>query len=104
MKPQTLLALIALTMMTAQAAQADHPKPQQKSASAPVATLSRYDKRHLLRDAFTVVRTVQKIPEQVQKQLFHGGKDSLNGMVDPGHEYQATDVIGPKVLPYRRLI
>lgn len=104
MKPQMVLALVALTIMAAQAVHAGRRNPRLKPASAPITTLSEHDKRHLFRDAFTVVRTVQGIPEQVQRQLFHGDKDSLNGMVDPGQEYQATDVFGPKVLPYRRLI
>ena len=104
MKQRTVLNLVVLVLISATAAHAGHSKPQPKSTPAPIATLSKHDKRHLLRDAFTPVRTVQEIPEQVQKQLFHGGKDSLNGMVDPGQEYQATDVFGPKILPYRRLI
>jgi len=101
MTRRLVLALIGLAFMSGPAAHAGHSKPQPKPA--PIAILSKHDKRHLLRDAFAVVRTVQQIPEPVQKQLFHGGKDSLNGMVDPGREYLATDVI-EKILPYRRLI
>jgi hypothetical protein len=101
MKQRTVLALVGLAFLSGSAAHAGHPKPQLKSA--PIATLSRQDKRHLLHDTFAVVRTVWEIPKPVQKQLFHDGKDGLNGMVDPGQEYQATDVID-KILPYRRLI
>lgn len=101
-KQCTVFAVVVLALIVDTTAYARHPKPQ--PTVAPITTLSMHDKRHLLRDNFSVVRTVQQIPEPVQKQLFHGSKDGLNGMVNPGQEYQATDIIPPKPLPYRRLI
>ncbi len=106
MRQQTVLVLIASATMTAQVA---HAKPQPKPVATPAAiparhTLSEQDKQHLLHDDFAIVKTVREIPEPVRKQLIPDGKDVLNGMVDPGQAYQTTDVLGPKLRPFRRLI
>lgn len=102
MKSQTLFAIIALTMMTAQAAQAGHPKP--KPTPAPVITMPEQDKQHLLHDTFVVVKTVREIPDAVRKQIVPDGKDVLNGMANPGRAYETSDMVGFKPLPFRRLI
>lgn len=104
MKPRTIIDLIALMMMVSQAAHAGHPKPQPKPASAPAITMPEQDKQHLLHDTFAVVKSVREIPEPVRRQIIPDGKDVLDGMVDPGQSYQTTDVLGPKLLPFRRLI
>ena len=104
MKSHAVLALTVLMMMVAQAAHAGHPKPQPKPAPAPVITMPEQDKQHLLHDTFVVVKTVREIPEAVRKQIIPDGKDVLNGMADPGQNYQTTDVLGRKLMPFRRLI
>ena len=102
MKPQTFLALIALAMMTTQAAQAGHSKP--KPTLAPVITMPEQDKQHLLQDTFVVVKTMREIPEGVRKQVIPNGKDVRSGMADPGQAYETSDMVGPKPLPFQRLI
>ena len=104
MKQRTALALIALMIMTAQPTHAKHLKPHPKPAPASTITLSEQDKQHLLRDAFTVVKTVREVPEPVRKHLLGKSKDLLDGMADFGQPFQTTDVVGPKPLPFHRLI
>lgn len=103
-KQRNVLALVGLALITGTAAYAGHPKPQPKSAPTPVIVLSEQDKQHLLQDIFTVVKNVRETPEPVRKQLIPDGKEVLSGMADPGQAFQTTDVVGPKPLPFRRLI
>ena len=91
---------IAVTSTAALRAKQDTAKPKETSTSAPA--LSSLDKQHIIQDKFVIVKTLQAIPEPVQDRLL--GKKSLYGMADAGQPYQTSDIVGPKPLPFRRLI
>lgn len=77
-----------------------HVKPDsQIDAATP---LSAADKKHLLEDNFIVVKTVAAIPLVVQKKIL--GTGVRDGMADAGQPYEPSDMVGPKPLPFRRLI
>ena len=104
MKQRVVFVLVSLALISGPTAHARHSKGQPKPTPAPIVTLSEQDKQHLLQDTFTVVKTVREIPEPVLKQLVPDGKNVLNGMAEPNQPFQITDVLGPKPLPFRRLI
>ena len=104
MKQLLSFFLASLALLSAPVAHAKHFKPYPKPAPAFTITLSEQDKLHLLRDAFTVVKTVWEVPEPVHKQLLGKSKDLLDGMADFGQPFQTTDMVGPKPLPFRRLV
>lgn len=92
-KPSVLFALAAFALLLPAAARA-----------LPVSgRLSTADKAHVLRDTFTVVKTVKQMPAPVQKALGLPAKDPLGGMTDPGKRFEVTDVVTGK-LPFRRLV
>lgn len=95
-----LLAGLALMGTVSTQARQDHVKPEDLLTSG--TPLSAADKKHLLEDNFVVVKTVAAIPQLVQEKVL--GIDARGGMVAAGQPYQATDVIGSKPLPFRRLI
>ena len=75
---------------------------QAKHSQSTGTPLSAADKKHLLEDNLVLVKTVAAIPPPVQEKML--GIDARGGMADPSQPYQATDVLGPKPLPFRRLI
>ena len=64
--------------------------------------LSVVDKKHLLEDKFVVAKTVAAMPLPVQKKIL--GTDTRSGMADAGQPYEISDMVGPKPLPFRRLV
>lgn len=60
------------------------------------------DKQHVLQDNFILVKTVQALPKAVQHELL--GADIRSGMADAGQPFEISDMVGPKPLPFRRLI
>ena len=95
-----LFAGVALVGTYSAQAKQDHSMPKNQSDGG--TPLSAEDKKHLLEDNFVLVKTVAAIPAVVQKKILgNGGRES---MADAGQPYQVTDVLGPKPLPFRRLI
>ena len=98
------LTLATLTLLLPIAAHAKHPKAPPQPTISSDQTLTPEDREHLLNDTFTVVKAVREIPTPVQDILFRYGAMALDGMADPGKQWQAGDIVGVKPLPFRRLI
>lgn len=64
--------------------------------------LSAADEKHLLEDNFVLTTKVAAIPLPVQKKML--GTGVRDGMADFGQPYEPSDMVGPKPLPFRRLI
>ena len=75
---------------------------KQKNAQDQGMPLSQIDKQHVLQDNFVLVKAVQALPKAVQHGLL--GADIRSGMADAGHPFEISDMVGPKPLPFRRLI
>ncbi len=75
---------------------------KQKDAQSQGTPLSQIDKQHVLQDNFVLVKTVQALPKAVQHGLL--GADIRSGMADAGQPFEISDMVGPKPLPFRRLI
>ena len=101
---QAISASVSLVLLSSVIVHAKHRNEQTKAAPAVVTSLSAEDKCHLLQDTFSLLGTVREIPEPVQRLLLPDRKQPLNGMADPGREYQESDLIGPSPLPFRRLV
>lgn len=102
------LTLATLTLSLPAPAHARHPKaPPQPTISSGQA-LTPEDRDHLLNDTYTIAKTVREIPQPVQDVLLKPSASPLDrrldGMADPGQEWQESDVLGSKPLPIRRLI
>lgn len=100
--PFTLVALVLLCLTATQA----------KSQKAPAARsplfhaarpLPAEDKKHLLNDTFTVVKTVREMPDLVREKLISNSSDPLNGMADAGQAFEVGCVVSGK-LPSRQLV
>lgn len=98
------IALAALTLFLSAPAHAKHPKASPQPTISSNQPLTPEDREHLLNDTFTVVKTVREISQPVQDLLLKYAADPLDGMADPGKEWQESDMLGPKPLPSRRLI
>ena len=101
-RSHVLLALAAFALVNVGGARAkgqQTPPPTFHTA----APLSADDKKHLLNDTFTVVKTVREMPISVKKLLIPDTKTIASGMADAGQEFRATDVV-IKELPRRRLV
>jgi hypothetical protein len=59
---------------------------------------------HIASETFTPLTTVAALPEGLKSELTRLFKDTSLQLADPGAPYQASDVIGPELLPFRRLI
>ncbi len=103
-KTHFTIALAALTLFLSTPVHAKHPKEVLKPSLPVTAPLALEDRQHLLNDSFTVVKTVHEIPAPVYALLFQHVSNDLDGMADPGEKWQEGDVVGPKMLPFRRLI
>ena len=95
--------LFVLTLFLPAPAHAKQPQQAQTPSLTAVTPLKPEDRAHLLQDTFTVVKRIADIPAPVRKQLIPDAK-AVDGMANPGDSYQTTDVVGPKLLPFRRLI
>ena len=60
--------------------------------------------RVLATEHFTLSRSVSKIPEAVSKSLAALLHSPSLTMAEPDQPFQATDVVGSKPLPWRRLV
>lgn len=95
-----LLSGLALTGTVSAQAKQDRVQPKnQVDGGTP---LSVSDKKHLLEDNFAVVKTVAAVPLLVQKEILGDGE--RDGMADAGQPFERTDMLGPKPLPFQRLI
>ena len=101
-RPPLLLALSVLALLSAAGARAEDRKPPLPPFRT-IALLPADDKKHLLNDNFTIVKTVREMPAPIQHLLIPDTKTRANGMADAGQGFQATDVVHGK-LPYRRLV
>ncbi len=95
-----LFAGFALMDTVPTQARQDQIKPEDQLASG--TTLSAADKKHLLEDSFVLVKRVSAIPPLVQKKIL--GSGVRDGMADAGQPYEPSDMVGPKPLPFRRLV
>jgi hypothetical protein len=59
---------------------------------------------HISSETFTPLSTVAALPKGLKDELARRFKEKSLQLADPGAPYQATDVIGPELLPFRRLI
>jgi|HubBroStandDraft_6_1064221.scaffolds.fasta_scaffold77600_2 hypothetical protein len=67
-------------------------------------TFSPTQKAHVLDGDFLVVKKVDRLPEDLKSAFCRlAGMDNFE-MADPGEEYQVTDVIVEKGLPFQRLL
>ena len=96
-----LLMLSVLALLSVDRAQAEDRKLLPSFPT--VALLSADDRKHLLTDDFTVVRTVREIPAPIRHLLIPNARTISSGMADAGQEFRATDVV-IKELPRRRLV
>ena len=92
-----LIGLLCLCLIIVNAVQA-----KQKDAQNQGTPLSPVDKQHILQDNFVLIRTVHAMPTAVQTTLL--GSHGRGDMADAGQPFAITDVVGPKPLPFRRLI
>lgn len=92
-----LVGLLFLCFGVASGVEAKHKDPSYQSTP-----LSNMDKQHIMQDNFVLVKTVQALPPAVQTSLL--GSHGREGMADAGQPFAITDVVGPKPLPFRRLI
>lgn len=83
----------------AQAKQGHVKSEDQVDSGTPLSTA---DKKHFLEDDFVIVKTVAGMPLVVQKKIL--GSGIRDGIADAGKPYQSTDVLGPKPLPFQRLV
>ncbi len=90
------LLFAGLTLMGMAPTQA---KQSQLTSGTP---LSPADKKHLLEDNFVLATKVAAIPLLVQKEML--GSGIRGGMADAGQPYEISDMVGPKPLPFRRLV
>jgi len=98
------IALTALPLSLSAPLHAKPPKEAPQPSLLVTTPLTPEDRQHLLNDTFTVVKTVNELPASVHDLLFQHVTSSLDGMADPGEEWQEGDVVGPKLLPFRRLV
>lgn len=96
-KVSILVGILLSCLTFVNAAQAK-PKDAQNQGTP----LSAIDQQHVLQDNFVLVKTVQALPKAVQRGL--AGNDIRSGMADAGQLFEISDMVGPKPLPFRRLI
>ena len=101
-RPHLLLTLSVLALLSAARALAEDRKPPPPPFGK-IASLSANDKKHLLNDNFTIVKTVREMPTRVRQLLIPDAKTISYGMADAGREFQVTDVVF-KEPPLRRLV
>ena len=74
------------------------------SQAAPTVALSETLRAHVKNEQFAIITSIRGLPLGVRdglQTLF--GSQSLD-IAEPGTEFQATDVIGTTILPFRRLV
>lgn len=94
--------LAGFTLMGASSVQArqDTIKPEDQFVAG--TPLSAADRKHLLEDKFVLVKAVSAMPLLIQKKIL--GTGTRDGMADADQPYEISDMVGPKPLPFRRLV
>ena len=103
-RPPLLLAFTALAFLSATGAEAGGRRAPPPTTFYGTAPLTAADRNHILNGTFTIVKIVREMPTPVQKLLIPDTKDPLNGMADAGQDFERTDVVMGKPLPFRRLV
>ena len=104
LRPHLLLTLLAVSLLNAPGAAAGSHKTPPRTTFYGNAPLNADDKKHLLNDNFIIVKTVRELPAPIQTLLTPSRKHPFSGMADPGQDFERTDVIVGKRLPFQRLI
>jgi hypothetical protein len=86
-----VLALLPALMHT--------PAPQTQPAGLPEPL-----RAHIGGEAFAPLTTVAALPKGLKDELARLFREKSLQLADPGAPFNATDVVGPKLLPFRRLI
>jgi hypothetical protein len=90
-----------------------HLKPVSIPPFAPAATyspeqfhhvVSKAEKKRVLDDEFTVVRSTEEIPHELKQAFAAATGQQQFALANPGQKYQVTDVIDEPGLPVRRLL
>ena len=99
-----LLILLPLSLLNTLGTEAGSHKTPPRTTFYGNAPLNADDARHIQNDTFTIVKTVREMPTPIQALLTPNRKHPFSGMANPGQDFERTDAIRGRRLPFQRLI